>query len=301
MYGFWRRFVAHYRALGSDLRVGCPVRRIDRLATQAGRGYCVRTRRGDFEAAQVVSALPITLTASIAPPEVREALRTYLQRDANAQGGAIAVFLGVPEAEIVGQAFTHHQLLQDYRQPLGNGNNMFVSVSAPGDTDSAPPGYRAVMISTHCDLEAWEALDTEAYCSRKAHIGEQLVKWARRVYPDLGHGAVVWEVATPRTYERFTGRPRGAVAGVRQTLLNSNQRAVPQDIGVPGFWLAGDTTWPGLGTVACVLGSRLVAEDVLAARFRTDEVPVRPANSSPGPELSADFLPEPPHAAAPSF
>jgi hypothetical protein len=33
--------------------------------------------------------------------------------------------------------------------------------------------------------------------------------------------------------------------------------------GVPGFWLAGDTTWPGLGTVACVLGSRIVAEGVL--------------------------------------
>ena len=32
---------------------------------------------------------------------------------------------------------------------------------------------------------------------------------------------------------------------------------------LPGFWQVGDTTWPGLGTVACVLGSRLVAEDVL--------------------------------------
>jgi hypothetical protein len=37
---------------------------------------------------------------------------------------------------------------------------------------------------------------------------------------------------------------------------------------VPGFWLAGDTTWPGLGTVACVLGSRIVAEGVLARRKR---------------------------------
>src|SRR5262249_43612666 len=53
--------------------------------------------------------------------------------------------------------------------------------------------------------------------------------------------------------------------GLRQTLANSNQHAVPHDIGVPGFWLAGDTTWPGLGTVACVLGSRIVAEGVRAA------------------------------------
>jgi phytoene dehydrogenase-like protein len=70
-------------------------------------------------------------------------------------------------------------------------------------------------------------------------------------------------VATPRTYQRFTGRPRGAVGGIRLGLNNANQKAVPHDIGVPGFWLAGDTTWPGLGTVACVLGSRLVAEGAL--------------------------------------
>ncbi|HKI31185.1 MAG TPA: hypothetical protein VKA46_04915 [Gemmataceae bacterium] len=72
------------------------------------------------------------------------------------------------------------------------------------------------------------------------------------------------EFATPRTYERFTRRPRGAVGGTRQSLANSNQHAIPHDVGVPGFWLAGDTTWPGLGTVACVHGSRLVAEAILA-------------------------------------
>jgi phytoene dehydrogenase-like protein len=59
-------------------------------------------------------------------------------------------------------------------------------------------------------------------------------------------------------------RPRGAVGGVRQTLLNTNQRAIPHSLGVPGFWLAGDTTWPGLGTVACVLGSRIVADGAMA-------------------------------------
>ena len=73
--------------------------------------------------------------------------------------------------------------------------------------------------------------------------------------------------------------------GVRQTLHNSNQHAVPHDIGVPGFWLAGDTTWPGLGTVACVLGSRLVAEGVLAS---APSPPTRhPGEGGPRPEVVA--------------
>ncbi len=92
-------------------------------------------------------------------------------------------------------------------------------------------------------------------------------------------------MATPRTYERFTGRPRGAVGGVRQTLGNSNQHAVPHDVGVPGFWLAGDTTWPGLGTVACVLGSRLVAEGVLATHSRRPAR--RPGTAEPAQRVLA--------------
>jgi phytoene dehydrogenase-like protein len=242
MCGFWRRFVEHYRALGGCLPVGCPVYRVEkRPGTVAG--YGVITRRGTFRAARVVSAVPVTLTAKLAPPEVSRALQPWIERDSSSLGGAVVVFLGVPESEVAGQTFTHHQLLQDYTQPLGLGNNMFVSVSAEGDTESAPPGHRAVMISTHCDLESWEGLDEQEYLERKKRVGDRLVDLARRVYPDLGRGALVSEVATPRTYERFTNRPRGAVGGVRQTLSNANQKAVPHDVGVPGFWLAGDTTW----------------------------------------------------------
>jgi C-3',4' desaturase CrtD len=261
MRGFWEAFLAHYRAMGGDLRVGC---RVEGIEGRQGE-YLVQTRRGPFRAAQVVCALPATLTARLAPPAVGRALQPYIDRDAGAQGGAVVVHLGVPEEQVAGQVFTHHQLLQDYDQPLGNGNNMFISVSSPGDTASAPEGHRAVMISTHCDLAAWEALAPADYDERKQMIGERLVALARRVYPTLAHDTYVYEVGTPRTYEKYTRRPRGAVGGLRLNQRNANQHAIPHDVGVPGFWLAGDTTWPGLGTVACVLGSRIVADGVLRA------------------------------------
>jgi C-3',4' desaturase CrtD len=259
MYGFWQQFVARYRASGGDLRVG---RRVTCIDGKPGE-YNVHTHRDIFQAAQVVSAIPAQLTARIAPSSVSRALRPYLERDAEASGSAIMVFLGVPDEEVRDQPFTHHQLLQDYAQALGNGNNMFISVSAPGDTVSAPVGYRAVMISTHCDLREWCGLTEPAYRVQKQAIGDCLVEYARRVYPRLGARAVVYDIGTPRTYETYTGRPKGAVGGVRQTLANTNQQAIPYDSGMAGFWLVGDTTWPGLGTVACVLGSRLVAEEVM--------------------------------------
>lgn len=279
MYGFWRRFVAHYRGLGGTVRVACPVAGVERLT---GGGFRVRTRRDDIDVSQVVSAVPIELTQRLAGDVVGDRLRRYLDRDRAARGGALVLFLGVPEAEVAGQAFTHHQLLHDYDRPLGDGNNMFVSVSAAGDTLSAPPGHRAVMVSTHCELGDWEGLSEAEYAARKTALSERLLTLARRVYPTLGERAVVREFATPRTYARFTGRPRGAVGGVRQALATANQNAVPHDVGVPGFWLAGDTTWPGLGTVACVLGSRLVAEGVLRHARRHSRPAPHPTESRHG-------------------
>ncbi|NMO19533.1 NAD(P)-binding protein [Pyxidicoccus fallax] len=275
MAGFWRRFVERYRQLGGVLRVGCAVTDI---SGEEG-AFVLHTRRGRFSAAQVVSALPIQLTARMAPLPVAQALSPFLQRDADSLGGAIVVFLGVPEDEVVGQEFTHHQLLQSYDAPLGDGNNMFISVSTPGDTESAPPGFRAVMISTHCELAHWQGLTSAEYAFRKREAEERLISLARRVYPSLGHRAVVRETGTPLTYQRYVHRPLGTVGGVRQHLGNSNQHAVPQDIGVPGFWLAGDSTWPGLGTVACVLGSRIVAEGVLKRAPRV--VPSLPTGVTP--------------------
>ncbi|WP_020466253.1 hypothetical protein [Singulisphaera acidiphila] len=159
---------------------------------------------------------------------------------------------------------------------------MFVSVSAHSDINSAPAGYRAVMISTHCELEPWEKLTPEGYRERKHEVGERLIRLARRIYPELGQTSLVREIATPRTYERFTGRPRGAVGGVRQTLANSNQHAIPHNLGIPGYWLVGDSTWPGLGTVACCLGSHLVAERVLAGACRHSPVARPPITRARG-------------------
>ena len=171
---------------------------------------------------------------------------------------------------MAGQEFTHHQLLQAYDRPLGDGNNMFVSVSTPGDTASAPAGYRAVTISTHTDLASWARLNASEYQQRKKEIGEVLINQARRAYSNLGDRAVIAAIGTPRSYERFGFRPGGAVGGPRQHLGNANQHAVPHDLGGPGLWLVGDSTWPGLGTVACVLGSRIVADGI-----RRERVPAR--------------------------
>ncbi|HUE74790.1 MAG TPA: NAD(P)/FAD-dependent oxidoreductase [Pirellulaceae bacterium] len=283
MRGFWQSLAARYRALGGVLQVGSPVIGIRQIGTGKGRcgfdsQYVVHSRRGSVWARHVVCAVPAEITAQLAPEPVSRRLQPFLARDADCRGGALVLLLGVPEEEVSGQTMTHHQLLEAYNSPLGNGNNMFISVSSPGDELSAPEGHRAVMISTHCELAEWDGLDDAAYAEKKNLATAKLLALARRVYPNLGSRASVIELGTPRTYERFTKRPRGAVGGYRLHLGNSNQQAIPHRTPLKGFWLAGDTTWPGLGTVACVHGSRIVAEGILAADSsfcRPSVVPIR--------------------------
>ena len=265
MRGFFSRLVSRYRELGGTLLVG---RRVSKISGDPG-AYQIVAKRRAYQARQVVSALPIHLTAQLAPNDVRRSVQTHIDRNRDALGGAIVVFLGVPDDEVDEQDFTHHQLLQDYEGQLGNGNNMFISVSSKGDTASAPSCHRAVMISTHCELGPWQKASDREYENQKKEMGECLVRYAQRVYPRLGANAKVYEVATPATYHRFTSRPQGAVGGFRLNLRNANHRSVPHRFSRRGFWQVGDTTWPGLGTVACVLGSRIVADGVLreARRF----------------------------------
>ncbi|MFD1003295.1 phytoene desaturase family protein [Ohtaekwangia kribbensis] len=258
MKGLWEHFTMHYKRLGGRLVVGNKVSEVSTIDAV----FYLRGSKGIFQARKVVSAIPAEATYRIVPDTIQKRLDSFVKRDAKSLGGAIVVFLGVPEEEVINQPITHHQLLQSYNEPFGNGNNMFISVSSSGDIKSAPAGYRAVMLSTHCPIQEWEGLTDEAYEAKKESIGNHLLSLARRVYPDLGRNAVVYEVGTPRTYHKYTGRPQGAVGGVRQTFENSNLNALPHNIGVPNFWLAGDSTWPGLGTVACILGSRIVADQV---------------------------------------
>lgn len=263
MHGFWRALVTHYRGLGGRLRTGSAVTSVH---GETG-AYRVVTRRGTVRARRIVCAVPAAVTAEIcADLPVAGRLVRYLARDEATLGGACVMFLGVPESEVAGQELTHHQFLRSYDEPLGDGNNMFLSVSEPGDRLSAPPGHRAVMISTHTGLTGWSGLDDAEYERRKKWIGELLLASARRAYPMLGNHAVITQTGTPRSYQRFAFRPGGAVGGVRQNLRNTNQRAIPHDLGGRGVWLVGDSTWPGLGTVACVLGSRIVADGLRRER-----------------------------------
>ncbi|WP_163411553.1 phytoene desaturase family protein [Flavobacterium ajazii] len=256
MKGFWNHLAIHYLEMGGTLKKG---NRVINFSKEE-ESWNIKTSKGTFKSKKIISSLPVDLTYKIGTDAVKSKLHPFIVKNKKEHGSAIVVFLGVPEIEVSNQVYTHHQLLLDYEAKLGNGNNMFVSVSAKNDTLSAPAGFRSVMLSTHCELSEWQNLSETEYQIKKHKIGQKLVESARKVYPNLGENAVIYEIGTPTTYQKFTSRTDGSVGGFKQTLKNSNFKAIPQDIGVENFWLTGDNTWPGLGTVAGLISGRIASE-----------------------------------------
>ena len=79
-------------------------------------------------------------------------------------------------------------------------------------------------------------------------IGEQLVAVLEQRFPGLAEQVEVIDVATPATFERYTGNWRGAWMGWVATPETMNKRVSKTLPGLKGFYMTG--TWTLNGTLA---------------------------------------------------
>lgn len=278
--------VAWIRANGGEVlfrqRVEAITRGVD------GRVLSVHTSKGQtFSGDRFIGNLTPWALANL----LGEATPPAMQRDVaqlQPTWGAFTLYLGVERTALpdvggpTGVA-GHHQVIVDHRQPLGEGNSVFVSLSDPDDETRAPEGMLAVTLSTHTDIAPWWALrngpDEAAYLARREAYTERLLSAAETAIPGLRAATRLTMPGTPVTFEFYTGRPQGMVGGFAQTSIFSARG--PQT-GLPNLWLVGDSIFPGQSTAGVTLGAMRVAADVIrneraAARRTTPTGTPRPA------------------------
>jgi C-3',4' desaturase CrtD len=231
--------------------------RVASVERAASGSYRVATQRKyDFVGDTVLFNLPpwdaARLLGEAAPAALRRALPPTGAR------GAFMVYVGLDGAELPPGPL-HHQVL--LREPLGEGNSVFLSLSLPGDETRAPAGHRALTVSTHTDLRPWWSLfeaDRPAYEARKAEYAERVLAAAEVALPGLRKAARLVLPGTPVTFQRYTGRSLGWVGGFPQTSLF---RSWGPRLGA-GLWLVGDSVFPGQSVLATALGGARVAGEV---------------------------------------
>ncbi len=215
----------------------------------------VTTDKATYRAAKVIANVPLPNVASLVelPRRAQRNLESSLERCPQ-PWGAVTLYAAVREELLPADVWQHQQVLLDYSARTGEGRDGFVSLSAPGDVLQAPPGWRALTASTHTHLHEWDNLTPAQYRERKRAWREKLLSGVRRLIPTFDEGRKFVVVGTPSTWHDYTQRSRGNVGGVPVTLENSNLNAIPQRLGLRNFWVVGDWTFPGQGTVACALG-----------------------------------------------
>jgi phytoene dehydrogenase-like protein len=235
---------------------------VSRIVTQGGDPVGVETKRGDhFPADALVVNLPPWNIVRLLGDQVPRKLRrlSSFPRDG---WGAFMLYIGLDSAAVPADFSLHHQVI--VREPLAEGNTVFMSLSPDWDMGRAPDGHRAMTLSTHTNLSSWWQLwetDRPAYEARKAQYTEQLLKAAQTVLPNIREAATLILPGTPVTFQRFTRRQWGWVGGFPQVDLFRTwaPRLMPR------LWMVGDSIFPGQSTAAVAMGGLRVASAVRSA------------------------------------
>lgn len=208
----------------------------------------VTTNRAQFEAPVVIGALPLANTASL----LADRAASNLPQRAKAQPemwGAFTLYLGVDERVLPEDVHVYEQVTD--LDPHRAAGNCLVSISPAWDRSRAPAGKRAITVSTHVNAAKWleYARNKEVYQQEKQRFEKILLDQVEQALPNIRQGIDVMMSGSPRTFYNFTRRSGGTVGGIPQTLAAANFAAPSHRSDIAGLYLAGDTVFPGQGTL----------------------------------------------------
>ena len=217
----------NFRSLGGELKLSS---RVDKIITKNGAAVGVESL-GEFHPADwIISAADYKKTflewlddRSLLP----DAFREKVARTAVSEGIA-TVYLGlnIPPAELGKRLkvpfVTYSDNLADADVRAGtNDPDFFRKVSiglySPSlhDASLAPPGKSGLMIhavSPYHWMDNWGGADKQKYRELKQRVIKDLTAKASAVIPDLAARIEFSDMATPRTFERYTGNTDGATS-----------------------------------------------------------------------------------------
>jgi phytoene dehydrogenase-like protein len=179
----------------------------------------------------------------------------------------------------VARDFTGEPPMLDFplRQPLdlaGVPHERLVLKHYAFDPTMSPPGTTVLSVWCEADYDFWKRLsaDHEAYEAAKDRVAEQIIRALDDRYPGLRARVETVDVATPLTYERYTGNWRGAFAGwsmsMRKMFMMTGRGMRKTLPGLDNFYMIGQWVEPGGNVQLSAASGRDVMKDICRAEDR---------------------------------
>lgn len=127
------------------------------------------------------------------------------------------------------------------------------------DPGLAPTGKTVIIAMLGADYNYWQKLyqeNIEQYKAEKEKIAGQIINFLDSRYPGLAALVEMHDVATPVTWERYSGNWKGAFEGWLITTRNFMLRMSKQLPGLKDFYMIGQWVEPGGGVPVVAMSGR---------------------------------------------
>jgi phytoene dehydrogenase-like protein len=120
------------------------------------------------------------------------------------------------------------------------------------DPTLAPTGKNVVIVYYPTDYDYWNNLrqDLASYKAEKERIASDIIAGLEQRFPGISGQVEMCDVATPITWERYTGNWRGAFEGWMFGAFDNVSKTLP---GLENFYMAGQWVNPGGGMPPAVM------------------------------------------------
>ncbi len=143
----------------------------------------------------------------------------------------------------------------------------------------APDGHSVVQVLMQTDWHAWNRLaeDRQAYEDEKARVADQLASRLEPYLPGIASSIEEVDVATPRTFWRYTRNYRGAYEGFMITPKTLRVR-IPKTLpGLANFYMAGQWVEPGGGLPSVIASGKSAVRLICRADRTPFQAPAKAA------------------------
>ncbi len=275
---FARAIEGRYLALGGKVAYRS---RVDRILVEDGRAVGVRLADGSEHSSDlVISAADgrTTIFDMLDGKYIDKKVRGYYDRLPVADP-AVYIGLGVARSfEDAPRSVTGTDVPLDEPIIVGGRERDRMTVQLYNfDPTLAPEGRTVVKVMFTTDYVYWKKLreDRERYRAEKERIADQVVAALDRRYPGFAAQVEMRDVATPMTFERYTGNWQGTFLGwliSTRTLRMRMSKTLPA---LQNFYMAGQWVEPG-GSVPTALMSGRHVTQVICKRDKRKFVTTKP-------------------------
>lgn len=170
--------------------------------------------------------------------------------------------LNIPDDEVFFFEGNSHE--EDYKMALENQyeNCGFLLTNYNSMDPSLNEYNKGILTMTYIDNYNYWSSDIDKYRLQKKEVIDKMINRLEEIYKGISKHIVVSELGTPRTMERYTKNPKGAVYGYAQSVKQSGRYRIKKETSIPNLSFVGAWTNPGGGYEGSISGGMVEAQRV---------------------------------------